>query len=226
MKNEKPVIKRVIGYVRVSTAEQDVSGLGCNAQSKAISSEAEGRGWELDIVEDRGFSASSLNRPGVQQALAILSVGEAQALVVAKLDRLSRSLLDFAGLMERAQEEGWVIIALDLGLDMSTPSGELMGNVMASFALYERRLIGQRTRDALAAARAGGTRLGGPRLVSDVLRARIVALKDEGATLQSIADTFNEEQVPTVKGGAKWYASTVRAVLRSVEIDEAMAVKG
>jgi len=223
MKNEKPVIKRVIGYVRVSTAEQDVSGLGCNAQSKAISSEAEGRGWELDIVEDRGFSASSLNRPGVQQALAILSVGEAQALVVAKLDRLSRSLLDFAGLMERAQEEGWVIIALDLGLDMSTPSGELMGNVMASFALYERRLIGQRTRDALAAARAGGTRLGGPRLVSDVLRARIVALKDEGATLQSIADTFNEEQVPTVKGGAKWYASTVRAVLRSVEIDEAMA---
>ncbi len=223
MKNEKPVIKRVIGYVRVSTAEQDVSGLGCNAQSKAISSEAEGRGWELDIVEDRGFSASSLNRPGVQQALAILSVGEAQALVVAKLDRLSRSLLDFAGLMERAQEEGWVIIALDLGLDMSTPSGELMGNVMASFALYERRLIGQRTRDALAAARAGGTRLGGPRLVSDVLRARIVALKDEGATLQSIADTFNGEQVPTVKGGAKWYASTVRAVLRSVEIDEAMA---
>jgi len=126
-------------------------------------------------------------------------------------------------LMERAQEEGWVIIALDLGLDMSTPSGELMGNVMASFALYERRLIGQRTRDALAAARAGGTRLGGPRLVSDVLRARIVALKDEGATLQSIADTFNGEQVPTVKGGAKWYASTVRAVLRSVEIDEAMA---
>lgn len=222
MKNEKPVIERVIGYVRVSTAEQDVSGLGCNAQSKAISSEAEGRGWELDIVEDRGFSASSLNRPGVQQALAILSVGEAQALVVAKLDRLSRSLLDFAGLMERAQEEGWVIIALDLGLDMSTPSGELMGNVMASFALYERRLIGQRTRDALAAARAGGTRLGGPRLVSDVLRARIVALKDEGATLQSIADTFNGEQVPTVKGGAKWYASTVRAVLRSVEIDEAM----
>ncbi len=223
MKNEKPVIKRVIGYVRVSTAEQDVSGLGCNAQSKAISSEAVGRGWELDMVEDRGFSASSLNRPGVQQALAILSIGEAQALVVAKLDRLSRSLLDFAGLMERAQEEGWVIIALDLGLDMSTPSGELMGNVMASFALYERRLIGQRTRDALAAARAGGTRLGGPRLVSDVLRARIVALKDEGATLQSIADTFNGEQVPTVKGGAKWYASTVRAVLRSVEIDEAMA---
>lgn len=223
MKNEKPVIERVIGYVRVSTAEQDVSGLGCNAQSKAISSEAEGRGWELDIVEDRGFSASSLNRPGVQQALAILSVGEAQALVVAKLDRLSRSLLDFAGLMERAQEEGWVLIALDLGLDMSTPSGELMGNVMASFALYERRLIGQRTRDALAAARAGGTRLGGPRLVSDVLRARIVALKDEGATLQSIADTFNGEQVPTVKGGAKWYASTVRAVLRSVEIDAAMA---
>lgn len=221
MKNEKPVIKRVIGYVRVSTAEQDVSGLGCNAQSKAISSEAEGRGWQLDIVEDRGFSASSLNRPGVQQALEMLSAGEAQALVVAKLDRLSRSLLDFAGLMERAQGEGWAIVALDLGLDMSTPSGELMANVMASFALYERRLIGQRTRDALAAARARGTRLGGPRLVPGALRARIVALRDRGATLQSIADAINAEQVPTVKGGVKWYASTVRGVLRSAEVDEA-----
>lgn len=223
MKNEKPVIKRVAGYVRVSTAEQDDSGLGCEAQSKAITSEADRRGLQVDIVEDRGLSARSLDRPGVQQVLEMVSAGEAQALVVAKLDRLSRSLLDFAGLMERAQEEGWAIIALDLGLDMSTPSGELMANVMASFALYERRLIGQRTRDALAAARARGTRLGGPRLVSDALRARIVALRDGGATLQSIAGALNGEQVPTVKGGAKWYASTVRAIIRSTEIDEATA---
>lgn len=221
MKKEKPGIKKVVGYVRVSTAEQDDSGLGCDAQRKAITSESERRGWTVDIVEDRGFSAKGLDRPGVQQILGMLSNGEAQALVVAKLDRLSRSLLDFAGLMQRAREEGWAIIALDLGLDMSTPSGELMANVMASFALYERRLIGQRTREALASARTRGTRLGGPRLVSDDLRARIVALRNGGMTLQGIAGDLNGEHVPTVKGGAKWYPSTVAAVLRSAGIDKA-----
>jgi len=70
-------------------------------------------------------------------------------LIVSKLDRLSRSLLDFAGLMTRARDGGWNLVALDLGIDLSTPAGEFMASVMASAAQWERRLIGQRTRDAL-----------------------------------------------------------------------------
>lgn len=92
----------------------------------------------------------------------LLAGGEAQALVVAKLDRLSRSLLDFAALMERAEAEGWAVITLDLGVDTSTPAGEMLVSVLASFAQYERRLIGQRTREGLAQKRAQGVQLGRP----------------------------------------------------------------
>ncbi|MCA1677351.1 MAG: recombinase family protein, partial [Actinobacteria bacterium] len=81
-------------------------------------------------------------------------------LVVAKLDRLSRSVQDAAGLLDRAQRHGWALVAADLGVDASTPAGEAMANVMATFGQLERRMIGQRTREALAARKAAGVRLG------------------------------------------------------------------
>lgn len=87
-------------------------------------------------------------------ALEAVEGGQADALCVAKLDRLSRSLLDFAGLMERSRKRGWSLVALDLGVDTSTPSGEMMASVLATFAQFERRLIGERTRAALAEKRA------------------------------------------------------------------------
>src|SRR5579871_4700302 len=95
---------RVLGYVRVSTEEQGRSGAGLAAQRAAIRKACEERGYELaDLVEDRGFSAKSLDRPGMMRLLKELGNGGADALMVAKLDRLSRSLLDFAGLMERTR---------------------------------------------------------------------------------------------------------------------------
>jgi DNA invertase Pin-like site-specific DNA recombinase len=88
---------RVIGYVRVSTEEQALSGAGLEAQRRAITAECKRRGWELlETIEDAGYSAKDLKRPGVQEALRALEAGDAKALVVAKLDRLSRSMLDFA----------------------------------------------------------------------------------------------------------------------------------
>ena len=97
-------------------------------------------------------------------ALEAIEAGTAEGLVVAKLDRLSRSLLDFAALMERGRKRGWNLIALDLGVDTSTPSGEMMASVLATFAQqFERRLIGQRTKDALAVKRSQGVVLGRPR---------------------------------------------------------------
>src|SRR5262245_9905869 len=97
---------RVIGYVRVSTEEQALSGAGLEAQHRAIVTECKRRGWELvETIEDAGYSAKDLKRPGVQEALRALEAGEAKALVVAKLDRLSRSMLDFAALMATAEAE-------------------------------------------------------------------------------------------------------------------------
>jgi DNA invertase Pin-like site-specific DNA recombinase len=163
--------------------------------------------------EDAGISGSSLNRPGLTEALATVESGRASALVVAKLDRLSRSLMDFSALMERARRRGWALLALDLGVDTTTPAGEMLANVLASFAQYERRIIGQRTKDALAEKRRQGVRLGRPRGVDDAVVARIVAARGAGQTLTSIAEDLNADGVPTARGGRCWFDSTVRCVL-------------
>lgn len=149
----------VWAYVRVSTTDQAESGLGLAAQRAAIESEAARRGWDVEWVEDAGRSGATLDRPALTAMLAKIRRGD--VLVVAKLDRLSRSLMDFAGLMSRAHAEGWAVVALDLGLDLTTPSGELMANVMATFAHFERRLISQRTKEAMAQLK-GKKRLGAP----------------------------------------------------------------
>jgi DNA invertase Pin-like site-specific DNA recombinase len=216
----------VLGYLRVSTEEQARSGLGMEAQRERIASEAERRGWQVEWIVDDGYTAATLDRPGITAALAALRTHEADALVVAKLDRLSRSLLDFAGLMERAQREKWNVVCLDLGIDLSTPQGQLMANVMASFAAYERELIRQRTRDALQALKMRGARLGRPVVVPPTVRALVGQWRALGCTWQGCADALNASEVPTAHGGRRWYASTVRSVMRSAALDaEARAVQ-
>lgn len=218
----------VLAYLRVSTDEQAISGLGLADQRRVIALEAERKQWsDVEFVVDEGYSAKSLARPGITDALERLRKGEAGVLVVSKLDRLSRSLLDFAGLMDRAKREGWRLVVLDLAIDTTTASGALMANVMASFAEYERRLIADRTSAALQAKKALGHRLGRPRTTSDVLARRIVQERDKGRSLRAIADGLNADSVGTEQGGQRWYASTVSSVLRSIQLDaECAAAQG
>jgi len=215
-RNSAPASSLVLGYVRVSTDEQADSGAGLEAQRTAILAECERRGWELaEIVEDAGYSAKDLRRPGIIDVLERLARGEAGTLVVAKLDRLSRSVLDFAGLMARSQKEGWALVALDLGVDTTTPQGELMAGVMSQFAQFERRLIGQRTKEALAVKKAQGVQLGRPRSLPFDVLARITSERAAGASLAAIAGRLNDEGVATAQGGARWYPATVKAILDS-----------
>ena len=107
------------------------------------------------------------------------------------------------------------LVALDLNTDMTTPTGEAMAGVAGVFSQLERRLISDRTREALAAARSRGTRLGGRKVVPDDTRRRIAAMKADGMTLQAIADTLNDDGVRTGKQGARWWPSTVRSILRA-----------
>jgi DNA invertase Pin-like site-specific DNA recombinase len=218
---------KVVGYVRVSTTEQADSRAGLEAQRAAIEGEAARRGWELvAICEDAGASGKSISgRPALQEALQVIERGEAEALVVSKLDRLSRSLLDFAGMMERARKRGWSLVALDLGVDTSTPSGELMANVLATFAQFERRLIGQRTRDALAIVRQNGSKsgrpIGNPKFLSvpPETRARILELRAGGLSYGRIAERLNQEQVPTAQGGKRWHARTVWNIVSRMSLE-------
>lgn len=172
----------------------------------------------MGILEDAGASGKTLSgRPALKTALSVVSAGDAEGIVVAKLDRLSRSLIDFVGLVADAQREGWNLVALDLGIDLSTPAGEAMANVMATFAQFERRLISQRTKDALAVKRSQGMRLGRPPSTTATLERRVRRLRTKGHSLQAIADKLNRGGVPTPRGGLEWRPSTIHRVIRRIE---------
>lgn len=203
---------RVLGYVRVSTNEQADSGAGVAAQRAAIDAEAARRRWTVEYIEDAGYSARSMKRPGLTDALDRLARGDATTLVVAKMDRLSRSLLDFAGIMQRAQREGWALVALDSPADLTTPSGEAMAGVMAVFAQLERRLISERTKAALAQRRAAGVRLGRERVISLDVERRARDMRAKGLSIRDICAALDAEGHPT-PGGGPWRPSTLHRVL-------------
>jgi DNA invertase Pin-like site-specific DNA recombinase len=198
----------------VSSEEQADSRAGLDAQRAAIEAECRRRDWQiLEVIEDAGYSAKDLKRPGVHAALEALESGWADALVVAKLDRLSRSMLDFTALMAKAQKQSWALVALDCAVDTTTPAGEAMAHVLATFAQFERRLIAERTKAALAVKKAQGVRLGRPASIPGELAKRIIRMRERGLTLQAICDTLNDERLPTPRGGACWRPTSLRAVL-------------
>jgi DNA invertase Pin-like site-specific DNA recombinase len=186
------------------------------AQHAAITDEAIRRSWTVvRILQDVASGRSVAGREGLAEAVEIIERGDADALVVPKLDRLSRSLIDFAALMERSRKNKWALVALDLGVDTTTPAGEMIANVMATFAQFERRLIGERTREALAIKRGNGVRLGRPPVIPADVRARISKSRDDGATYRQIADSLNADGVSTAHGGLRWYPATVSKVMRA-----------
>lgn len=196
--------------------------MGLAAQHAAIEVEADRRGWNLTrIYEDAGVSGKSIqDRHGLDAALLALRDRHAAALVVSKLDRLSRSLLDFAAVMDRSRREGWSLVALDLGVDTTTPAGEMMANVMATFAQFERRVIGQRTRDALAIRRAQGVPLGRPRTVPEATVTRINDLRMSGLSWRAVAAVLNNEAIPTGHGATSWSGAAARYVALSRRSDD------
>lgn len=208
---------RVIGYTRVSTDEQGRSGLGLAAQRRAIEELALAKGWEVQWYTDEGASAKSLDRPAMQRALAALNAGEADAIVAAKLDRLSRSVVDFGTLLDESRRKSrkkhpWGIVVLDFDLDTTTATGRMLAGILMQFAQFERELTSERTVAALAAARERGVQLGRPRSLPAESEARLHALRAEGRTLAATAEALNAEGVPTAHGG-RWHASTVARIL-------------
>lgn len=204
-----------LAYVRVSTSEQAEQGASLDAQRSALTAEAERRGWDVEIVADEGLSARTLNRPGLSSALARLDRKEADYLMSVRLDRVSRSVSDFGGLLDRAGRKGWGLVLQSPNIDTSDPAGRFTVNVLASAAQYERELIGARTREGMAQRKAEGVVLGRPRTMAAGLVDRVRSERVAGRSLRAIAEGLNAEGVPTAQGGAKWYASTIKAVLDS-----------
>jgi site-specific DNA recombinase len=208
---------RVVGYVRVSTEGQAEEGVSLEAQEAKLRAYAVATDLTLvTVVVDAGASAKSLARPELQRALAMLEQGEADGLLVAKLDRLTRSVRDLGTLLERYFSGRFSLLSVGDSIDTRSAAGRLVLNVLCSVAQWEREAIGERTREALAHLKAQGVRLGAPPLGADegelATVERIRALSAEGKSLRAIAETLSTEGHRTKKGG-RWQAETVRKVL-------------
>lgn len=204
---------RAIAYARVSTDEQARTGYGLTDQRQKLVAEVAHRGWQMvELVADEGESGKDLDRPGIRGALERIAAGEAAALVVTKLDRLTRSVLDFAELAAWSDRLGVRLVVLDLGIDTGTETGRLVAGIMAQVAEWERSVIASRVRDAAAVRRDQGKKMGhaGVRDKYPDLAKRIAAIRQAGSTWQAIANTLNAEGVPTVLGGTAWRVSSVQ----------------
>lgn len=208
--------RRMLGYARVSTADQQEHGISLEAQHAAIEAEAARQGWCLVGIHQDVLSAKSTNgRHGLAAALAAIEAGQADGLIVTRLDRLSRSIVDFAQLMERARQGGWSLVLMDLAVDTATPLGELVAHIMASLAQFERKQIGARTKEALAYKKSQGVRLGRPRLLTSETARWVRTLRRRGLSLVAIAERLNGDGVATPASGKQWHATTVRRALVS-----------
>lgn len=212
MRGKKRV--RAIGYIRVSTDRQADSGAGLEVQRKAIRAECKRRNWNLaEIVADNGASGKDLDRPGLAAALAALERGDAEVLMASKLDRISRSVFNFSDLLVRSRDEGWSVVTLDAMVDTTTPAGRLMIQMLSMFAEFEREMISERTRAALAVKKAQGVKLGRKVSIDPKLRERMRRLRRGGKGWSAIANVLNSEGIPTSRGGKIWHPNTVRAAL-------------
>jgi DNA invertase Pin-like site-specific DNA recombinase len=211
-----------VAYYRVSTDKQGASGLGLDAQRKAVLAFLDGGKWVLaaDFTEVESGKRQR-NRPQLAMALATAKRLRAK-LVVAKLDRLSRNVAFIAQLMESGVE----FVAADM-----PQANRLTMHVMAAFAEYEREAISMRTKDALAAAKARGVKLGGPRYAEAAriggarnretadqfaanIRPLIRELQANGVTTyRAIAQALSLRGVPTARGG-QWSAVQVFNIMR------------
>src|SRR5947207_2586259 len=165
-------LMKTIGYVRVSTDKQADRGVSLEAQAAKIRAMAVVHGAELlDILVDGGESAKSLNQPGMARLLALVDAGEVEAVIIAKLDRLTRSVKDLCTLLERFTRRGVTLISVAESLDTGSAAGRLVLNIMTAVSQWEREAIGERTRDALRHKRNQGERVGniafGSRLAGD-----------------------------------------------------------
>jgi DNA invertase Pin-like site-specific DNA recombinase len=218
---------RVVAYYRVSTEGQGRSGLGLDAQRKAVEGLCSQRGWEIIAELTEVESGKRNDRPKLTAALKRAKVTGAR-LVIAKLDRLSRNVAFLAAL----QESGAKFTAADM-----PEADEFTVHILAAVAQRERKLISERTKAALAAARARGVKLGNPNGAEPIRRAAkgttaaLATVKQNAAdraaeyadivsdvrasgahSLAAIAGELNDRGILTARGG-QWHASTVRNLL-------------
>jgi DNA invertase Pin-like site-specific DNA recombinase len=184
-------------YTRVSTDENlDQAYNSLHAQGDACSAYVQSQqaeGWLLNPnrYDDGGFSGGTLERPALQRLVADIKAGRVDVIVVYKIDRLSRSLTDFAKLVEVMEAHGVTFVSVTQSFNTTTSMGRLTLNILLSFAQFEREVIGERIRDKFAASRKRGIWMGGSvPLGYDIANRKLVVNEQEAETVRRIFDGF------------------------------------
>ena len=226
----EPAKRTTIGYCRVSTDEQAEHGVSLAAQEERLRAFAIAKEFVIDdVIVDRGVSAKTMKRDGAQRILAGICSGEIGAVVMLKLDRLTRSVRDLAEILELCKKHNVSLISVGESLDTSSAAGTLVVHMMGVVAQWERSVIAERTSFALAHKRRNGQVYGrtpfgyrrdGNLLVEipHLIAARNEALRmnSEGATLRAIGTHLSAHD------GGRWDPSTVRKMLQSLIAQEAL----
>lgn len=224
------VAMKAVGYVRVSTEKQAGEGVSLEAQQAKILAMAVVQGVEIgEMIVDAGESAKSLGRPGMETLLKLVDQGKVKTVIVAKLDRLTRSVKDLAVLLDRFQKRGVALVSVAESLDTASAAGRLVLNIMVSVSQWEREAIGERTKDAMSHKKAKGERVGnlpyGKALGSDGIHlvenqaernvlAKMRELRDSGLSLRAIAARLNEAGSKT-RRGVPWRHEYVANALKA-----------
>jgi site-specific DNA recombinase len=181
-------------YTRVSTPDQaggNFSSLDNQREMADAYILSQGWGTVGQQYNDAGFSGSTLERPALDRLLRDAQDGLVDCIVVTKIDRLSRSLLDFARIVDVLDRHGVSFVAVTQQFDTSTPMGKLTLNVLLSFAQFEREMIAERTREKMVAARRKGKYTGGtPPLGYDAREGKLVVNDDEAVRVRAIFDLY------------------------------------
>jgi len=223
---------KVIGYIRVSTEEQANNGQSLDAQEAKLRAYADLYDLELvQIIADAGESAKTLNRTGLRRALGMLKAGEAAGVLIAKLDRLSRSVADFQTLIDHyfGEKAGKELLSVADSIDTRTAAGRLVLNVLLSVSQWEREAIAERTKDALQykirnSERCGKVRFGydlaedGIHLVPNEDEQEAIRLIEQfranGESYRAIATELERRGILTKEGKGKWAHTTVKGILK------------
>jgi DNA invertase Pin-like site-specific DNA recombinase len=214
-----------LAYVRVSTNRQETNGHSLDSQAAILTALAQAEGYAVEIVTEIG-SGRTASRPKLTEALIRLNAGKAQALFAVDIDRLARSVKHLADIMEASKRRSWRLVVSSANIDTATPQGELMLGMLAQFAQFESRMIGQRVERQHEARRTRGITWGVDQgfrgNLNPQTRVIIAQLYNEGLSLRKIIAQLETQNLATPKGG-KWYPASVKSVLDSPQTQPLLA---
>lgn len=203
---------RALGYLTVDRDRVDDPQVEQYAEQ--ISRVCARRGWSLlEVVREIESDDRGLGRPALEYTLRRLEAGDASRLVVPRLERLCHSMTELGVILGQLQERHAHLLCVEPEIDTASEAGRTVIDVLLAVSGSERQRLAERTRKGLMSARRKRSRSRPAVEDRPKLKEQILAMREKGMTLQQIADTLNEEGVPTLRGGSRWRPSSLHAAI-------------